>query len=197
MYFCCQCDHKYRLNLLPCPMLRAGCVPGWGAVRALRVTVAARVSCLSHHPTKMSVLRQWTTDLLEFNIWRDIKVQRLLQIPYTHHKKLLAPPSAGETINVGTVKTSLSVWQISGDGTITSFLTGNQAQTKDNPSTVGSNVVTDKADGMQWIVCGVELTGNNSWTGSIMTNDVTGLFWSIESGRRVRSLLLIEPIAYH
>ncbi|KAF8827331.1 hypothetical protein HHX47_DHR5001096 [Lentinula edodes] len=104
-----------------------------------------------------------------------------IHIPNDAKKKLLAPPSAGETINVGTHPS----WQISGDGTITSFLTGNQAQTKDNPSTVGSNVVTDKADGMQWIVCGVELTGNNSWTGSIMTNDVTGLFWSIESGRRI------------
>ncbi|GAW08662.1 hypothetical protein LENED_010737 [Lentinula edodes] len=170
MYFCCQCDHKYRLNLLPCPMLRAGCVPGWGAVRALRVTVA----CKDYRklPTlTMSVALP--PGLYEIHIPNDAK------------KKLLAPPSAGETICVGTVQTPLSVWQISGNGAITSFSTGNQTQTKDNPSTVGSNVVTDKAEGMQWIVCGVESTGNNSWTGSIMTNDVTGLFWSIESGRRI------------
>ncbi|KAJ3847372.1 hypothetical protein EV368DRAFT_69164 [Lentinula lateritia] len=108
-----------------------------------------------------------------------------IHVPSDAKKKLLAPPSAGETINVGTVKTPLSVWQISGDGTITSFSTGNQTQTKDNPSTVGSDVVTDKENGMQWIVCGVESTGNNSWTGSIMTNDITGLFWSIESGRKI------------
>ncbi|KAJ3877786.1 hypothetical protein F5051DRAFT_407538 [Lentinula edodes] len=108
-----------------------------------------------------------------------------IHIPNDAKKKLLAPPSAGETICVGTVQTPLSVWQISGNGAITSFSTGNQTQTKDNPSTVGSNVVTDKAEGTQWIVCGVESTGNNSWTGSIMTNDVTGFFWSIESGRRI------------
>ncbi|KAJ3918342.1 hypothetical protein F5877DRAFT_79101 [Lentinula edodes] len=74
-----------------------------------------------------------------------------IHIPNDAKKKLLAPPSAGETICVGTVQTPLSVWQISGNGAITSFSTGNQTQTKDNPSTVGSNVVTDKAEGMQWI----------------------------------------------
>ncbi|KAJ3892027.1 hypothetical protein GG344DRAFT_64941 [Lentinula edodes] len=74
-----------------------------------------------------------------------------IHIPNDAKKKLLAPPSAGETISVGTVQTPLSVWQISGNGAITSFSTGNQTQTKDNPSTVGSNVVTDKAEGMQWI----------------------------------------------
>ncbi|KAJ3740723.1 hypothetical protein DFH05DRAFT_1528501 [Lentinula detonsa] len=100
-------------------------------------------------------------------------------------KKLLAPSSPGEKVTIGTIKDPRSVWQISGDGLITSFSTGCQTQTMNSPSTAGSDVVTDKGLGMRWIVCSVESNGNYTWTGSIMTNDVTGLFWSIESGYKV------------
>ncbi|KAJ3719170.1 hypothetical protein C8R42DRAFT_673057 [Lentinula raphanica] len=125
-----------------------------------------------HHPTP-AMFVALPPGLYEIHIHNDDR------------KKLLAPSSPGEVITVGTIKDDRNVWQISGDGRIISFSPGYSSQTSNNPSTAGSDVVTDKEKGMRWIICRVESNVDQTWTGCIMTGDATGLYWTLESGTKI------------
>ncbi|KAJ3783731.1 hypothetical protein GGU10DRAFT_334497 [Lentinula aff. detonsa] len=101
---------------------------------------------------------------------------------------LAAPSSAGGNITVNT--SSSQVWQVSGDGVLTAFTTfAGQARTNNSPAAQGTNVVANSGSPAQWIITGVKLISNSYWTGYIMTNDGTQLFWNLDGNNNV----LVNP----
>ncbi|KAJ3768033.1 hypothetical protein FB446DRAFT_752912 [Lentinula raphanica] len=96
-------------------------------------------------------------------------------------RKLLTPSSPGQGIKIGTI-TERNVWQISGDGRITSFPSRYSSRTINKVSTLGNKVVADKMEGMRWIIC-VKRSDKLNWIGSIMTGDATGLVWAEDAGK--------------
>ncbi|KAJ3979767.1 hypothetical protein F5890DRAFT_1478274 [Lentinula detonsa] len=101
---------------------------------------------------------------------------------------LAAPSFAGGNITVNT--SSRQVWQVSGDGVLTAFTAfAGQARTNNTPATQGSNVVANSGSSAQWIITGVKLISNFYWTGYIMANDGTRLFWNLDGNNNV----LVNP----
>ncbi|KAJ3873107.1 hypothetical protein F5051DRAFT_420099, partial [Lentinula edodes] len=110
-----------------------------------------------------------------------------VQVTSNASQKVAAPASAGGNVTVNT--TTSQVWQITGDGVITSFQTGSsatQARTPNVPAITGNNVVADAGTiAQQWIISGANLISNTYWTGYVMTSDGTRLFWGVDGSNNV------------
>ncbi|KAJ3881140.1 hypothetical protein F5051DRAFT_398116 [Lentinula edodes] len=111
-----------------------------------------------------------------------------VQVTSNTSQKVAGPASAGGNITVNT--STAQVWQITGDGVITSFQTGSsatQARTPNVPAISGNNVVADAGTiAQQWIISGANLISNTYWTGYVMTSDGTQLFWGVDGSNNVR-----------
>ncbi|KAJ3898497.1 hypothetical protein F5879DRAFT_1026556 [Lentinula edodes] len=110
-----------------------------------------------------------------------------VQVTSNASQKVAAPASAGGNVTVNT--STSQVWQITGDGVITSFQTGSsatQARTPNVPAITGNNVVADAGTiAQQWIISGAALISNTYWTGYVMTSDGTRLFWGVDGSNNV------------
>ncbi|GAW00852.1 hypothetical protein LENED_002406 [Lentinula edodes] len=85
-----------------------------------------------------------------------------VQVTSNTSQKVAGPASAGGNITVNT--STAQVWQITGDGVITSFQTGKALLPK-----LGHRIIS-----------------NTYWTGYVMTSDGTQLFWGVDGSNNVR-----------